>query len=308
MCMKKRWRATACFFLCSALAICLAEAGAVRQAAADALSLCARSVVPATFPFLVVSAWLVKLGFGELAAPWLAGLMEPLFRVSGAGSSALLLGMTAGYPIGAGAAAELYREGSLSRSEAERLLTFCNTGNPVFFISVLGSGVFGSVRTGLYLWLIHLLSALLTGLLLRGRGGSGRLRQSLRTQPFRAVSLAGSFVAAVRSALTTQVNVCAFVTFFYVAARPLAAAGGPFSTVLVGLTELYSLVPLLAADRFSFVLASVMTAWGGLSVLCQTAAVLEDSGLPLAPCLRGKLVQSLLSGALAALLCGRVIS
>ena len=131
------------------MAVCLAEAGAVRDAAAEALSLCVRSVVPATFPFLVVSAWLVRLGCGELTAPWLAGPMEPLFRVPGAGSSALLLGMTAGYPIGAASAAELYREGSLSRSEAERLLTFCNSGNPVFFISVLGSGVFGSVRTGL---------------------------------------------------------------------------------------------------------------------------------------------------------------
>ena len=306
--MKKRWRAAACLILCAAMAVCLAEAGAVRDAAAEALSLCVRSVVPATFPFLVVSAWLVRLGFGELTAPWLAGLMEPLFRVPGAGSSALLLGMPAGYPIGAASAAELYREGSLSRSEAERLLTFCNTGNPVFFISVLGSGVFGSVRTGLYLWLIHLLSALLTGLFLRGSGTSAERQYPPTAAPIRAVSLASSFVAAVRSALTTQVTVCAYVTFFYVAVRPLASLDGRIGAVLVGSTELYSLVPLLTADGFGFVLASVMAAWGGLSVLCQTAAVLEESGLPLTPCLRGKLLQSLLSGILAVLLWSRALA
>ena len=306
--MKKRWRAAACLILCASMAACLAEAGAVRDAAAEALSLCVRSVVPATFPFLVVSAWLVRLGVGELTAPWLAGLMEPLFRVPGAGSSALLLGMTAGYPIGAASAAELYREGSLSRSEAERLLTFCNTGNPVFFISVLGSGVFGSVRTGLYLWLIHLLSALLTGLFLRGSETSAERQHPPAAAPIRAVSLAGSFVAAVRSALTTQVTVCAYVTFFYVAVRPLASLGGRIGAVLVGSTELYSLVPLLTADGFGFVLASVMAAWGGLSVLCQTAAVLEESGLPLTPCLRGKLLQSLLSGILAVLLWSRALA
>ena len=289
------------------MAVCLAEAGAVRDAAAEALSLCVRSVVPATFPFLVVSAWLVRLGFGELTAPWLAGLMEPLFRVPGAGSSALLLGMTAGYPIGAASAAELYREGSLSRSEAERLLTFCNTGNPVFFISVLGSGVFGSVRTGLYLWLIHLLSALLTGLFLRGSETSAERQHPPASAPIRAVSLAGSFVAAVRSALTTQVTVCAYVTFFYVAARPLAAAGGLAGAALVGLTELYSFVPLLTTDCFGFILASVMTARGGLSVLCQTAAVLEDSGLPLRPCLAGKALHGALSAPLAAVLAGYVL-
>jgi len=66
--------------------------------------------------------------------------------------------------------------------------------------------------------------------------------------------------------------------------------------------ELFSLTPLLAADRFSFVLASGCAGWGGLSVLAQTAAVLEGSGLSLRPCLRGKAVQGLLSAALAALM------
>ena len=39
------------------------------------------------------------------------------------------------------------------------LLAFCNNSNPVFLISVLGVGVFGSVRAGVWLWLIHVLSA-----------------------------------------------------------------------------------------------------------------------------------------------------
>ncbi|MFR0770562.1 MAG: hypothetical protein ACLSHO_14075 [Dysosmobacter sp.] len=75
-----------------------------------------------------------------------------------------------GYPIGARTAAELYASGDLTRQEAERLLTFCNNSNPVFLISVLGVGVFGSVRAGLWLWLIHVCAALLTGLLFRGLG------------------------------------------------------------------------------------------------------------------------------------------
>ena len=82
--------------------VVLADAGQVRQDVSAALALCARSVIPALFPFLVVSTLLLRLGFGELAAPWLAGLMEPLFRVDGVGSSALLLGLVGGYPIGPG--------------------------------------------------------------------------------------------------------------------------------------------------------------------------------------------------------------
>ena len=46
---------------------------------------------------------------------------------------------------------------------------------------------------------------------------------------------------------------------------------------------------------------------GGLSVLCQTLAVLEGSGLRLRNCFLGKVVQSALSLLLAALLVGYVL-
>ena len=305
--MRMRWQAAACLALGGVLVLFLAEAGFVRAAAAEALSLCARSVIPALFPFLVVSSLLLSLGLGELLSPMLAGLMEPLFRVDGVGSSALLLGLVGGYPIGAKTAADLYRGGRLSRPEAERLLAFCNNSNPVFLISVLGVGVFGSVRAGVWLWLIHLLSALLTGLLFRNHGGPAR-RQAGGTAAFQAVSLSAAFVAAVRESLSGMLSVCAFVTFFYVLARPLASLGGWLGPVLVGLTELFSLTPLLRPDRFGFILASAMAGWGGLSVLCQTAAVLEGSGLRLQSCVAGKAVQGLLAGLLAALLAGYALS
>ena len=299
--MRIRWRAAACLALCGVLVLFLTKAGAVRAAAAEALGLCARSVIPALFPFLVVSSLLLSLGLGELLSPMLAGLMEPLFRVPGAGSSALLLGLVGGYPIGAKTAADLYRNGLVSRVEAERLLAFTNNSNPVFLISVLGVGVFGSVRAGVWLWLIHVLSALMTGLLFRS-SGKGVGRQAVSKEiPVRTVRFTTAFVDAVRSSLSGMLSVCAFVTFFYVLARPLAALGGRLGPALVGLTELFSLTPLLTADRFGFLLAAGCAGWGGLSVLCQTAAVLDGSGLSLKNCFRGKAVQGLLSALVASL-------
>ena len=296
--MRIRWRILACLCLGGLLVWFLADAGAVRDSVAEALDLCARSVVPSLFPFLVASSALLALGFGELAAPWLAGLMEPLFRVPGAGSAALVLGLVGGYPIGAKTAADLYRENLVSREEAERLLAFCNNSNPVFLISVLG---------GVWLWLIHVLSALLTGLVFRGSGKSASRQELTRRPPFRAVSFAEAFTGAVRSSLAGILSVCAFVVFFYVLAQPLTAMGGRLGAVLVAALELFSLTPLLTADAFGFLLAAAAAGWGGLSVLCQTLAVLEGSGLRLRNCFLGKVVQSAFSLLLAALLVGYVL-
>ena len=298
--MRIRWRLAVCLGLCVLLVWFLADAAEVRASAKEALSLCARSVIPSLFPFMVVSSLLLALGFGELAAPWLAGLMEPLFRVPGAGSAALLLGLVGGYPIGAKTAADLCRNGLVSREEAERLLAFCNNSNPVFLISVLGTGVFGSVRAGVWLWLIHLLAALLTGLIFRGNSKHTTKQSAARSSPFQTADFIPAFVDAVRSSLSGILSVCAFVVFFYVLAQPMAALGGRMGACLVGSLELFSLTPLLNPDAFSFVLAAGAAGWGGASVLFQTLAVLEGSGLRLRNCLLGKAAQGLLSLLLAA--------
>ena len=289
-----------CLLLGGALIWFLADARAVRAAAGEALALCAGTVVPALFPFLVVSKLLVSLGIGR--SPRLAGLMTPLFRLPGAAGAALILGLIGGYPIGTRTAADLYRQGCLTREEAQRLLTFCNNSNPVFLISVLG-GVFGGGRAGVWLWLIHLLSALLVGLAFRG-GGRTAPRQVPPPRLVPCPAFASAFVAAVRDAAAGTVSLCGFVTLFYVLAKPLSSLGGHLAPALVGLVELFSLTPLLPPDRLGFVLAAWCSGWGGLSVLAQTAAALEGTGLPLEPCVKGKALQGLLSALLAAALAG----
>lgn len=286
----------------------LLDAEEVREAVGEGLALCAGSVIPSLFPFLTVSSLLMALGFGEWVSGPLSGLMA-LYRIGGAGASALLMGLVGGYPVGARTAASLVKDGLISREEGERLLTFCNNSNPAFLMTVLGVGVFHSVRTGVWLWLIHVLSALLTGLLLSRRAGrrGAAVPRASRRPPFRAVRFSSAFVASVQTALQSIAGICAFVVFFYVLALPLRRIGGTAATILVGLLELFSATPRLPDDSFGFLLAAGLSGWGGLSVHCQTMAVLGDSGLSAAPCLAGKAVQGILSAALAALLCPYVM-
>ena len=61
------------------------------------------------------------------------------------------------------------RRGSITASEGERLLGFCNNSGPAFIIGAVGSGVFGSVKIGLLLYAVHILSELAAGLFFRKR-------------------------------------------------------------------------------------------------------------------------------------------
>ena len=114
--------------------------------AKDGLALCFNVIVPSLFPFFVLSSLVVDLGLAAYLGRAMEGLMRPLFRVSGSCAAAVALGFIGGYPVGARTALQLYQQGLCSKTEAERLLAFCNNSGPAFILGVVGAGVFGDGR------------------------------------------------------------------------------------------------------------------------------------------------------------------
>jgi len=289
------------FTLLLALAL-LWQPQAGLQAMQQGLQLCAGSLILALFPFLVVSNLLVGLGL----AAYLGRLLRPLQRylpLSGAGVSALLLGLVGGYPVGAGAVRQLYEQGQCSQKEAQRLLAFCNNASPAFFLHLVGLGVFGSAKAGLLLYLLHVLSALLVALFF-----APRQKSSAAAPTVSAVSLSAVFTRSVGAALSSALHICAYVLVFQVLLQLLATANllpGAGDSLLralfCGLLELTCGTRHLANNRASFVLAAFLCSWGGLSVHCQTMSLLQGSGLSTRCYWSGKLLQALFSALLAAL-------
>ena len=127
--------------LCATLALMLYPQPSM-EAAKSGLALCYNVIIPSLFPFFVLSSLVVELGLAGYLGRLLEGLMRPLFHVSGACASAFALGFIGGYPVGAKTAISLYENGMCTKTEAERLLAFCNNSGPAFILGVVGAGVF----------------------------------------------------------------------------------------------------------------------------------------------------------------------
>lgn len=273
------------------LLLCSADAA---QAVRDALALCAQSVIPALFPFFVVSSLFIDLGCAAVLGRSLAPIMRRLFGVSGAGGTAFLLGIIGGYPVGGRTAGELYRSGQCEREECERLLAFCNNAGPSFILGIAGLGCFGSVRVGAWLYLIHVGAAVMVGLLFRST--SRQMGQPKKTETPR---WADALIQAVRGGAMSMVNICAFVVFFLVILRLFSRFTGIQHGAILGIVEMTNGILRLANDRRGFIWAAGLLGWGGLSVHCQTAAVLSGSGLSLKRYFIGKALQAAISMAAA---------
>ena len=270
------------------------------QEASDAvrggLSLCARTVIPALFPFFVVSGLLLRLGMGGMLQSLCSPFMMPLFRLRGVCALPLAAGLLGGYPTGAKTAAELYGQGTITKGEAERLLGFCNNCGPGFLVGYVGQEILGDSRYGAYLFLIHTAAALLTGMLL--------CRLPHKTEPLclscplpaQPIAVSAAFVSAVSSALTSVLHISAYVVLFRTAA---VLIGGSIPAEALGVLEMVSGMAVLSPGMAGFVTAAAVTAWGGLSVHCQTMSV--TGKLSLRYHTTGKVIHTVLSALLAAI-------
>ena len=289
----------------------------ISRAVSDGLLLCGSTVLPSLFPFMVLSSLFVELGLPQLLSRPLGRLMGPLFRVGGAGASAWVLGLTGGYPIGAKTVAQLYRAGLCTKDEACRLLTFCNNCGPAFIVGAVGCGLLHSRNSGFLLYGIHAVSSLIIGILFRFWGGSDRIGPS-DPPPVKSLSFSRSLTLSVQASLRACLNITAFILCFSALLRlmELSGAAGCIAGFLqrlplgleprqaqgltAGFLEFSSGIFRLTDGDLSAI--AFLLGWGGLSVHCQTAAILADSGLPEWPCLIGKLLQAFVSASLVRVL------
>lgn len=297
--MKKFRAALPALALAAAFAALLRFPQEVSAAVTEGLRLSVSVLIPSLFPFFICVNLTSALGLTGVLARVFAPVMRQMFHVSGAGCTAVLCGAAGGYPSGAQCVAALYREGQLSRAEAEYLLLFCNNAGPAFLFGAVGT-VLGIGMTGcLLLWGIHLLSALVIGLVNRPKEAP-----NAALPPVQRANASGAVVEAVRSAGQAVLQITMFVAAFSVLARLLTMAAAHIlpdgvCTVLTGMLELSGGIAALAnlpiALRWKLALASFFLGFGGLCVWMQTQAVLAPAGLSGCRMLLAKLAQGLLA-------------
>ena len=291
----------------------LLRSDAARSGAARGLALWGNLLAPSLLPFFAAAGWLTRLGLAARLGRRLQPFLGRSLGLSGSGCAVFVLGLTAGYPMGAGAAADAVRCGRLSRSEGERLLRFCDNTGPGFAAGALGAGIFGSARWGLLVWAVHALTAFLIGSLSRGE-------RAPEAEPLPASDPAGAgaLTASVRGAVEALLSIGGYVVFF----SALLAVTGTFGfpekaalavsrltgadpravlALLAGLLELSSGIGAMAGlplSPASLALGAFLLSWGGLCVHFQAAAATASAELKLTGRLWGKLLHGVLSAVL----------
>ena len=239
-------------------------------------------VFPALMPFFIFAQILIGLGVVHMMGVFLEPVMRPVFNVPGTGSFVMAMGLASGFPIGAVLTTELRSRDLCNRVEAERLLSFTNTADPLFMFGAVAVGMLGYPQAGLSIAVAHYLSSLTLGLLLRfyRRGEAASKDPQLRRGRLIARSLDALVQAraqdgrplgqlmgdAIRQSVDTLMLIGGFIILFSVIIRIFDIIGavdllGRGLVYLLNLTGLSpDLAPALVSGVFEIDLGCQFTA------------------------------------------------
>ncbi len=263
------------------------------------LSLCARAIIPALFPFMVLSEILIACGFGDFFGKRFGHPIAALFGISRESAAAVFLGFLCGFPVGARMALALYDKGRIQKSECERLLGFSNLPSIAFLVSAVGVSLYQNRAFGILLWLSCMLSSVLIGVATRKKGASSTEAHLSFVPP----PTAKIFTAAIASASAAMLSICAYILFFGTVlgclSHALTALSLPetVSALLYGFFELSSgtgAAALLESRPLSVLLCALTVGWSGLSIHCQLMTLCDGRGLSLRFYFRSRVAQAIL--------------
>lgn len=284
------------------------------NAASCGVMLCINVIVPSLFPFFVCSKLLVQNGFAERISRPLQMVMRPVFNVPGCGAFAFAVGALSGCPVGAKTVTELYSHGLCSKSEAQRMICFCNNSGPLFIVGSVSVGMLGFEAVGGLLYASHIISAVIVGIIM----SFYKRKEKIEKSNFLHHSNTGcGFAETVSQSVSLIGYVCGFVIFFAVVTAVLRESGmieiitqkTAFTEmahgVLYGMLEMTNGISAISGGKITSGLlcaVSFVLGFGGLSVILQVRGIISEYGLSTAVFAAAKLVQGILSALVTSLL------
>ncbi len=101
------------------------------------LTLWFNNMIPALFPFMVISGLIIRLDIARYIIGFLHPFLYKIFHTNIYCEYAMIMGFLCGYPMGAVIVKDLLSQNNITKQQADYLLAFCNNIGPVFFCSLV---------------------------------------------------------------------------------------------------------------------------------------------------------------------------
>ncbi len=266
------------------------------SAVKNGLFLCYNSIIPALFPFFILSKLLLNSPFAFILGLPLLPYTKFLLKIkSNKACTALLLGLIGGFGTGAVCLNSLYSQKQITQKQANILLCAIINAGPAFVIACVGSLMLNSTQSGIYIYISLCVASLFCGFIASKLiKNTGELETNMSPQQFKAsINKNNSFVQIVNEAVISTLYLCGFVVFFCFATEVLLPPNVNVHTkiLLAIFFEVTTASEISASSNSAYAvyLCCFALSFMGISIFAQVRSLLSTQ-ISLAPLLLSRLL------------------
>ena len=272
-----------------------------------ALKLWVDSLLPALFPFFIISDILINYNITRYIPQFIKNICQGIFKISDNMLTILLLSMISGFPSNARNTRILYDKKEISLEEANHILIFSHFANPIFILVTVAEFFFHNQKLGIILLISHYLGNFMLGICFRNK--YGYIKKEICVDN-KSSNFGIIFISAIKKAIDTILMICGIVVVFSMLSTIIVSA---FSVnvynemIIKGLFEItigmQALSNLGIKLIYKAVIASCFLAFGGISVHVQVFSQIVDTDIKYIYFFMGRIYQMIISGIMTYIIC-----
>ncbi len=185
------------------------------SAAIDGCKLWYKSILPTTFPFIVICNLLIYYDGISLYSKFLGPLLCRPLGLSKNCSFPIVASILCGYPLGAKYCVDLYSMDYIEKEEYERLLNIASNVGPLFLIGSVAGTLLGNISLGYILLVGSYLSILFIGFITKKKRTNIKL-SSPKYSKYEMVNFGTSIKNAIQNGINTTLSIGGFIVIFSV--------------------------------------------------------------------------------------------
>ena len=275
----------------------------------NSLDLFLNAIFPSLFPFLIITQLISHTFIISVISSKFGKFMKKLFNLPEIAAYPFIIGIIAGYPVGAKIVSELRNHNEITPSEGNILLVITNNAGPLFIIGSIGCSIFINFKIGILLFFINFISCIISGILLgHFYKLNYRISGTTNSEYLDFESLGNIISDSIKRSFFTLSNVCGFIILFSLIVSMIKHThilefifikNTLLESLFLGSLEISSGIKeislLVCSSKIKLVCTSFLLAFGGISVIFQIWSTISDSDLSIKPYIIGKLLSAFLS-------------
>ena len=185
------------------------------SAATDGCMLWYKSILPTTFPFIVICNLLIYYDGISLYSKFLGPLICRPLGLSKNCSFPIVASILCGYPLGAKYCVDLYSMDYIEKEEYERLLNIASNVGPLFLIGSVAGTLLKNISLGYILLIGNYLSIFFIGFITKKKRTNIKL-SSHSYSKYETVNFGTSIKNAIQNGINTTFSIGGFIVIFSV--------------------------------------------------------------------------------------------